>query len=232
MAKKIGIICAMQLEAELLKGAMQDMKEETISGVTYSSGTIGGTDCVVAVCGIGKVFAALCAQTMILRYQPDAVVNSGVAGALDPSLRIGDIVVAESVCQHDMDTSPIGDPLGMLSGINIIYIPCDEELSAAIAKTAEGEGAHCVKGRVSTGDQFIATKEQKDRIISIFNGSACEMEGGSIGQVCYVNKVPFAVLRAISDGGDENSTMDFPTFAKMAAERASKIMIKYLSSLS
>ena len=106
----IGIIAAMQMELDGLKAAMTDTETETVSGMEFVRGTIGGNTVVAVVCGIGKVFAALCAQTMILKYVPDAVINIGVAGAVGPGLRVLDVVIADKVCQHDMDTSAIGDP--------------------------------------------------------------------------------------------------------------------------
>ena len=118
----IGIIGAMGVEVLALAELLENKKCEKISGIEYMSGTIYGKDVVLAVCGIGKVFAAICAQTMILKYNPDVIINTGVAGTLSDELSIGDIAIADSVVQHDMDTSPLGDPVGMLSDINIIKI--------------------------------------------------------------------------------------------------------------
>ena len=224
-----GIICAMSLEMEGLRERMTDMTSETVSGIEFVRGRIGGAAVVTAVCGVGKVFAALCAQTMILRYAPARLINTGVAGSLSPDLTIGQIAIAHDVVQHDMDTSPIGDPVGLLSGINIVHIPADAALCDALGAAATACELKVQSGTIATGDQFISTTEQKERIRDTFGAIACEMEGGAIGHVCYVNQIPFAVLRAISDGGDEAAQMDYPTFARMAAANSVRVLVTYLN---
>lgn len=229
MNSTVGIICAMEAEAKDIISAMENAKEEKISGVTYVSGKIHGKSCVVAVCGIGKVFAALCAQTMILKYSPSLIINCGVAGGLSPELSICDIAIATSLVQHDMDTSAIGDPKGLISGINIINIPCDPNAASLLKKCAEEE-VNTVLGVIASGDKFMSDYAEKENIRSTFNAIACEMEGAAVGQVCYVNNVPCCVMRAISDGGDENAHMDYPTFAVIAAARAARVILKFLES--
>ena len=224
-----GIICAMSLEMEGLRAQMTDMTVEKVSGIEFVRGSIGDADVVTAVCGVGKVFAALCAQTMILRYAPARLINTGVAGSLSPDLTIGQIAIARDVVQHDMDTSPIGDPVGLLSGINIVHIPADAALCDALGAAATACELNVQSGTIATGDQFISTTEQKNRIRDNFGAIACEMEGGAIGHVCYVNQIPFAVLRAISDGGDEAAQMDYPTFARMAAANSVRVLVTYLN---
>ena len=132
----IGLIGAMTVEVELIKGSMTEKREETISGITFVQGKLEGVDCVAAVSGIGKVNAAMCAQTMILRYHPRLIINTGVAGGMGKGIKISDIVVADSVVQHDMDTSDLGDPKGFISGIDRIQIPCDEELNDKVRAAA------------------------------------------------------------------------------------------------
>ena len=223
----IGIIGAMKIEIDGLKDMMTDKKTETVSGVEYCCGKLHGKDVVVAVCGIGKVFAAICAEAMIIKYGVDAVINTGVGGSLNEELKIGDILVAEKVCQHDMDTSPIGDPKGLLSGINQIYLSCDEKYAALLAEAAGRAGVTYKRGTVATGDQFVNSAEVKDRIVSEFGADVCEMEGGSIGHVCYVNNVPFGIIRAISDG--EGAEMDYMTFAPLAAKQSVVIVKKFIN---
>lgn len=225
----IGIIGAMDIEVESIKALLSDMETDNVSGVDFVRGNFGGKDVVVAKCGVGKVFSALCAEAMILKYAPSAIINVGVAGCLTPELKIGDIVIARDVVQHDMDTSPLGDPVGMLSDINIIHIPTDEKVTQALKESVESSGLKYLLGTIASGDQFIASSEKKTFIKDNFGAISCEMEGGSIGHVCYVNKVPFAVLRAMSDGADDGATMDFPTFCKMAAENEVKVIKNFLS---
>ena len=228
----IGIIGAMKIEVEAICAAMTDTECEVISGMEFVSGTLKGKRVVCAKCGIGKVFAAMCAQTMLLRYAPAVVINSGVAGTLSPDLSIGQIALAEQMVQHDMDTSPIGDPVGLISGINIIYIPADPAVTARLAAAVESVGVTYKRGTVASGDQFICHTADKDRIRAAFETPdkpviACEMEGAAIGQVCYVNNVPYGILRAISDGGDEQAFADYPTFLAAAAKTATEVMLQF-----
>ena len=222
----IGIIGAMSAEVEALKAKIENGSTEKISGVEFVSGRLCGKDVVVAQCGIGKVFAAICAQTMIVKYAPDAVINTGVGGTLTKKLSVGDVAVSSAMVQHDMDTSALGDPVGLISGPNIIEIPADAALAEKISAIVRSMGINTVTGTIATGDQFIAKQETKDRIVETFGAIACEMEGAAIGQVCYVNKVPFAVIRAISDDADSGACDDYPTFAKTAAKNSAKAVIE------
>ena len=158
----IGIIAAMNVEMESLRSFMTDMTTETISGITFVSGTLEGKQVVTAVCGIGKVFAAMCAQTMILRYQPECIVNTGVAGTLSDKLTIGSIAVSSAVVQHDMDTSAIGDPVGLISGINKVLLPADQALK--LVKSFDADVILIDK------DKNIYMTEQAGKQFTITNG--------------------------------------------------------------
>ena len=226
----IGIIAAMNVEMDGLRAHMESPVSETVSGVTFVRGIIEGREVVTAVCGIGKVFAALCAQTMILRYAPEAVINTGVAGTLTDELSIGNLAVSSCVVQHDMDTSAIGDPVGLISGINMVEIPADKALTERLCAAAETVGVKTLTGCIASGDQFVASPGRKTFITDTFSAIACEMEGAAIGQVCYVNGVPFCVLRAISDSADGSSHMDYPVFAQMAAEQSVRLLLAFLRS--
>lgn len=227
----IGIIGAMNIEVEAICAAMENGVTETVGGIRFVVGNLRGRRVVAAKCGIGKVFAAMCAQTMILTYAPSVIINTGVAGTLTDDLSIGQVALADRVVQHDMDTSPLGDPVGLISGINEVYLPTDPTVTAALAACVTAEGVHCVRGTVASGDQFIHTTAQKARITSTFEDTvACEMEGAAIGQVCYVNKTPCAILRAISDGGDEQAAMDYPTFLAKAADVATRAMLRFVET--
>ena len=228
----IGIIGAMDIEVQALKELMDEPKIETISTVDYYSGNINGIDVVVAVAGVGKVNAAVCTQTMILTYHPQYIINVGVAGGLAQELGIGDIAVAENVVEHDMDTTPIGDVPGYISGINIVRIPCDKWLSEKMIDAASKlSGVKVLTGTIASGDQFISKDEERKKIVDNFGAIAAEMEGASIGHVCYMNDVHFGVLRAISDGANSDSAMDYPTFAKMAAANSIKIICEMLAQI-
>ena len=221
----IGIIGAMGVETDALKAMVENEKKETVSGVEFVSGQIRGKDVVVAQCGIGKVFAALATEAMILRYGVKEILNVGVAGSLSPRLGLLDIAVSDAVVEHDMDTSPLGDPVGLISGINIVKIPADRSLAERIANTAAAMGKNCVVGTVASGDQFIADPARKQYIVDHFDAIACDMEGAAIGHVCYVNKIPFAVIRSISDNASEDAgSMEYPTLCTHAAKQSQALM--------
>ena len=224
----IGIIAAMDLELNELKAAMADTETETVSGIEFVRGTVEGRPVVAAVCGIGKVYAAMCAQTMILRYTPDAIVNIGVAGTLTKDLGVMDIAIAGQVCQHDMDTSALGDPVGLISGADRIYFPADPAIVGTLEQCADTLGFRHSTGTIASGDQFIHTPEKKQYLSEQFGAIAAEMEGGSVGQVCFVNGVPFAVLRTISDG--DGGTMDYNTFATLAARNSIQVVRAFIAA--
>lgn len=227
-----GIIGAMRVEVETIRALMENKRSEVVGGVEYITGTLHGKEVVTAVCGIGKVAAAMCAQAMILKFAPERIINTGVGGSLSEKLAIGDIAVAESLVQHDMDTSPLGDPLGFISGINVVNIPCDEKVvDTLVACVGKLDGIKALKGVIASGDQFIADAAKKDFIKSNFNAVVCEMEGASIAQVCYTNGVPFGVVRAVSDCADGSSHMDYGEFLPMAAASAAKLIESFVMSI-
>jgi len=219
----LGIIGAMDMEVENLRREMQNVTEKTVGFTKFYQGELFGMPVCLARCGIGKVHAALCAQAMILEYSIDAMLNIGVAGALMEQLQIAQIVVAKSAVQHDIDTTPFGDPLGMISGPNIVHIPCDERLTALLEQAADRAGVAHICAAVATGDQFIAKLEKKDFLAQQFGAGACDMEGGAIAQCCYEMKIPYAACRAISDTrtGDEQ---EYLVKAKEACRAEEKLL--------
>lgn len=214
----IGIIGAMDDEVRELISRLEERRTEFVSGIEFNVGKLYGKSVVVAKCGVGKVFAAICAEAMIIKYAPALVVNTGVGGALDKSLRPLDIVFADKIVQHDMDTSPIGDPVGLISGINRVYFETDERARAILAESAKALGVSFLVGTVATGDKFISDKADKERITSLFGATACEMEGGAIAHTAFVNDTPFMVVRAISDSADGEACMDYPIFLPKATK--------------
>lgn len=181
---------------------------------------------------MGKVHAAVCTQTMILKFAPDIIINTGVAGSLSPDLNIADIVISDGVVQHDFDISPFGKPVGLITGIDLIKIPCNEELVKQLVKAAEIlEDTNIAVGTVASGDQFICSKEKKDYIVNNFNALCTEMEGASIGHVCFINDVNFCIVRAMSDKADGTANMDFDIFVKIAVEKSIKLVNSFLKQL-
>ncbi|MCR5149979.1 MAG: 5'-methylthioadenosine/adenosylhomocysteine nucleosidase [Clostridiales bacterium] len=220
----IGIIGAMQVEIDCIRQALENPKSEVTGSISFVSGVLEGRQVVTAVCGIGKVNAAMCAQTMILRFSPECILNTGVAGSLSSSLSILDVAVGEKLVEHDMDTTPIGDPPGFINGINLVEIPADKSVCDKVCQSAAALGIKTVRGVIASGDQFIASAERKGKIVSTFGAIACEMEGASIAHVCCANKVPFSVVRAISDCADGSSHMDYPEFLSKASASAAELI--------
>ena len=227
----IGIIAAMPLEAERLVSKLASPEKRVISGVTFTKGTLCGKEVVVAVCGIGKVFAAICAQTMILEFSPELVINTGVGGAVADGLKIFDVVVSSDLVQHDMDTTALGDPPGTISGLNLVRFAADRKAGELMKTCMEEAGVRCFFGTVASGDQFISDPARKDFIKNTFGASVCEMEGASVAQVCFVNGVRFLVVRAVSDSADGSSGIEYPVFAVEAAKKSAFAVEKFVGAL-
>lgn len=221
---KIGIIGAMSVEVEALRDKLEDSRSTVISGIEFFSGRLYGKDVVVAKCGIGKVFAAICAQTMILEFKVTHLINTGVGGTLSDRLDLLDVAIADGVVQHDMDTSPIGDPVGLISGINKIILPTSERMRDIACAAAEGLGKNCAVGIIASGDQFISNEEKKKFITDNFGAICCEMEGAAIGHVCYVNGVECLIVRSISDSASGKATMEYPELVKHAAVQSQRLI--------
>lgn len=224
----IGIIGAMQIEVDNICALIVNKKIDKISGIDFVSGQIENRDVVVAKCGVGKVFAAICAQTMCLEFSPSLIINVGVGGSLSENLGIGDIAIASAAVQHDMDTTPLGEPKGFLSGIDIVEIPSDSDTVKSIEEIATALNIHHETGLIASGDQFIGSVSQKRSITADFCAIACEMEGAAIAQTAYLNRVPFCIIRAISDDADGNAAESFPSFAVSAAENSARLVTEFV----
>ena len=228
----IGLIGAMSVEVEALLAQLEERQDKQIGMDVFSSGKLFGQDAVLAVCGPGKVNAALCAQSMIAAYHPRWVLNLGVAGAGDETVSIGDMVIATCAVQHDMDTSPIGDPVGFVSKIGLVEIPCDGALHQQLLKAASSvEGMNVHTGVIATGDQFICDGETRARIHRLFGAKAVEMEGAAVAHACYVMGTPCGVVRSISDQANGESTMDYPAFTRLAASHSEQVVENLLRAM-
>ena len=228
----IGIIGAMDIEVDGIKSAMNIEKTEFFSSMEFCVGTLYGTECVVARCSPGKVNAAVCVQTMILKYSPRVIINSGVAGGIGHGVHIGDLVVGSSCVQHDFDTHLFGDEVGFVSGVNITNFPCSKEYSDVFLMEAKSiyEG-NVFSGVIVTGDQFIADGEKCLELRDRFDAKACEMESGSIAHVCYLNNLPFVALRSISDNANETGSVDFLSFAKESADKLIRLLHETINKI-
>ena len=235
--KKTGIIGAMEAEVASLTEALAEKQVSTVAGMEFYEGKLDGADAVVVKCGVGKINAAVCAQILIDVFHVDRIINTGVAGSLDARIDIGDIVVSTDAVQHDVDATALGYARGEIMYSGMLAFPADEEMrkSAVQAVQAAAPDIHVFEGRVCSGDQFIASRAQKETIISEFGGLCCEMEGAAIAQVCHLNGTPFVIIRAISDKADDSEEMSYLEFLQTAADRCAAItryMIAYYSSNS
>jgi len=230
---KIGIIGAMELEVETLKSKMVVNRKLVKANMEFNEGTLGGADVVIVRSGIGKVNAALCVQVLADVFEVTHIINTGVAGSLNAKLDIGDILISKIALHHDMDATNFGYPLGEVPQMGIKEFPADEkmiELAQATCAEILPE-LHTLVGRVVSGDQFIADKAVKDKLITNFSGDCCEMEGASIAHGSYLNGIPFVILRAISDKADDSAQMDYPTFERHAAEHCAKLVEALVAKL-
>ena len=219
-----GIIGAMESEVTAIKDAMADVRVTRVSGMEFARGSIAGSEVVVVQCGIGKVNAAVCAQTLINGFGVDRVVNTGVAGSLTDELTINDFVVSVDAVQHDYDVTAIGFAPGEIPYTGMVDFPADEGMRerAVEAVRRAAPTSKVLEGRICSGDQFIATTEQRERIVSTFGGLCAEMEGAAIAQVCHLNGTPYVIIRAISDDSDGMTYEEFQ--AEAARECANAVL--------
>lgn len=227
----IGIIGAMEEEVAALKETMEI--EETVeqAAMTFCKGRLCGKEVVVVRSGIGKVNAGICAQILVDRFQADTLINTGIAGSLDAKIDIGDMVISTDAVHHDMDASIFGDPVGQVPRMDTLFFPADEELvqKAVQANEKANPDIHTFTGRVASGDQFIASKQAKDKIVENFRPVCVEMEGAGIAHAAYLNQVSYVIIRAISDKADNSATMDYPTFEKQAITHSVRLMKELLT---
>ena len=228
-----GVIGAMPEETATLLDAMHESKCVKIGDREFHVGTLEGKKVVISECGYGKVNAAVCTQLMITEFGVTAVINSGVAGTLDASVGIGDIVVSTETVQQDYDMHEIGFERGLIPNVGKISIDADEKLrtAAVSAIRSTSSGTNVFEGRICTGDQFISGTEEMEDITTVFGGLCCEMEGGAIAQVCYLNSVPFVIVRAISDNVSGEGPADYEKFEKEMAALCAAMTIEMLKQL-
>lgn len=228
---RIGIIGAMTEEIELLHQNVQNIKEKQLASVTYYEGSLHGVEVVYCKSGVGKVNAAMCTQ-VLLSFDVDCVLFTGVAGALDPSLNVGDIVISSSAMQHDIDVSPLGFAKGIIPFQDISDFPADESL-IKLAKSA-GDALFpnsTLVGRVVSGDQFIASVDKVKELYEQFGGVCAEMEGAAVAQVCAANDIPFLIIRSMSDKADGSADVTYAEFVVTAANHSYAMIDKIVSTI-
>ena len=224
----IGIIGAMASEVDGLKEAMTELEVRHFACVEFYKGKLFGTEVVVAQSGVGKVNAALCAQNMIHLFSPRVIINTGCAAGVGDGLHIGDMVLAASAVQHDMDYGTLGWERGHLERVEAVHISADKAATEKIAAIARNLGYHTKIGVVATGDQFLCDPVRKQDIKEYFGADAVEMKGGAIAHACYLNQVPFVILRSVSDNGDEEAPDNFEKFVEQVNLKNMKILQVFL----
>ncbi|EKK5244307.1 5'-methylthioadenosine/S-adenosylhomocysteine nucleosidase [Cronobacter sakazakii] len=229
---KAGIIGAMEEEVTLLRDKIDNRQTLTIAGCEIYTGTLNGVDVALLKSGIGKVSAAMGATLLLEHCKPDVIINTGSAGGLAPSLKVGDIVVSDEVRYHDADVTAFGYEYGQMAGCPAAF-KADEKLIAAAQETIEKLDLHAVRGLVVSGDAFINGSVNLAKIRHNFpQAIAVEMEATAIGHVCHNFGVPFVVVRAISDVADQQSHLSFEEFLAVAAKQSSLMVETLLTSLN
>ncbi|MBE5957545.1 MAG: 5'-methylthioadenosine/adenosylhomocysteine nucleosidase [Lachnospiraceae bacterium] len=222
----LGIIGAMDNEVAKLKEMMSDVEIVDRSGMEFYHGKLEGKEVVVVQSGIGKVNATICTQALIDNFEVTAIINTGVAGALRPEIEIGDIIISTDAIEHDMNVMPLGYERGIIPGMETSIFVADDDLIELTKKCVkETVDVNVFEGRVVSGDLFVSEQKIKDKLSEEFNGYCAEMEGAAIAHCACVNKVPFVVIRAISERVDSSADVDYPTFENMAIENSVKILV-------
>ena len=222
----LGIIGAMEQEVATLKAHMTDVAVTERAGMSFYQGVLQEKEVVVVQSGIGKVNAGICTQILADVFQVSGIVNTGVAGSLRVEINIGDIVLSTDAVQHDMDATIFGYEPGQVPGMKITAFPADQAL-LKLAKdccSRVNPAIQTFSGRVVSGDQFVSEAAKKTWLVKTFAGSCTEMEGAAIAQAAYLNKIPYLVIRAISDKADDSASMDYEEFEAQAIVNSVRLM--------
>ncbi len=236
--KKIGIIGAMDVEISIFCNEMEkngSLKKTECGNLVFNEGNLCGKNVVVVKSGIGKVNAALCAQRLILQFGVEKIINTGIAGAIQENLHIHDMVVSTDAVYHDMDATAFGYEPTEIPQMHTSAFDADEKMIVAAEKAfAQSESAKkykLIRGRIASGDQFISYAEQKEHIEEICSPACVEMEGAAIAHACFLNQIPFVILRCISDNADDSYEVTYSFNEKIASEECASVVLKMLEFL-
>ena len=227
---KIAIMGAMPEEIEPLLGRVENVKRVEYANNSYYEATYKGKELVIAYSKIGKVFSSLTASTLIEKFGCSTLLFSGVAGAINPDLHIGDLIIADKLSQHDLDITVFGHPHGYVPE-GAVFVESDRGLRALAKKVATKNGLKLIEGTIATGDQFVASNERKEFILSTFQADAIEMEGASVAVVCDALNVPFFILRAISDTANDDAGVDFDEFMVGSAKISANFILDMVENI-
>ena len=232
--KKIGIIGAMDEEIEMLKQEMNIAEVKNVANMEFYIGQLFGQEVVLVRCGIGKVNAAICTQALIGQFEVGQVINTGVAGAIHDELEVMDVVISTDVQQHDFDVTGFGYKIGEIPRMEKSIFEADKKL-VGLAYDAATEllvNNKAMKGRIVSGDIFVSSQELKNKLWDVFNGFSTEMEGAAIGHTCYVNNIPFVIIRSMSDKADGSAHVNFNEFVEKAAKLSKDIVKNMLTQMN
>ncbi len=234
MEAKIGIIGAMEVEVAHLKGSLDQATSRVIAGMEFIEGTLSGMPVVVVFCSVGKVNAGICVQILVDCFTITHVINTGVAGSLDAAIDIGDLVVSTDAVYHDMDVCNLGYKPGQVPGFQNVAFAANEHLRNVVKQAAVQavSDVRVFDGRIASGDQFVRTNNEKHRIASTFAARCCEMEGAAIAHACFLNNVPFVIVRAISDKADGSNAEQYPVFEEKAAHHCAALVQQAVALLA
>jgi len=227
---KIAIMGAMPEEIAPLLEKVENVKKVEYANNTYYEATYQGKELVIAYSKIGKVFSSLTASTLLEKFACDKLLFSGVAGAINPELKIGDLIIADKLCQHDLDISIFGHDFGFVPE-GAKFVESDATLREIAKEVAKQNGLSLIEGTIATGDQFVASNERKEFISKNFQADALEMEGASVAVVCDALNVPFFVLRAISDTANDDAEMDFDAFMVSSAKISANFILDMVEKI-
>lgn len=222
---KIAIISAMKIEIDQLLSMVEQPQQRHIGNITYTQGQIYDKQVVLAQCSPGKVNAAIYMQTLLIDAKPDQVINLGVAGAM-PRFSIGDAAIADSFVQHDFDTTALGEPAGLIPGLDMVNMPTNSSIAEKLERAAANTNIPHARCKFASGDQFV-TPPIMEKAHQTFGADVFDMEGAAIAQVCLRAKTPYGAIRVISDNGD--GSCDYETYKFEAAKRSIEIVKHYLA---
>ena len=228
----IGIIGAMDSEIAVILENMTNTQTEKTNHYTFYKGKLFDKDVVVVKCGVGKVNAALCTQMLLIKYDISLVINTGIAGATQKGLNIYDFVVSTEAVYHDFDTSFFGYKLGQVPGLPETFKADEKTVNTIIQSFEKSDLAKehkIIKGRIASGDQFIAGGERKDFIINNFQPACVEMEGCAIAHTCSLFGYPFVIIRCMSDCADENVKVNYEE--EKASKASSALLLNVIKEL-
>ena len=226
----IGILCAMREELEPILEKVEIKEVIEYGRNKFYKAKFNNMDLILAYSKIGKVNSATTATIMIEKFGAEKILFSGVAGAIDEDLKIGDLVIADKTCQHDVDLTVFGYEPGYIPESKV-YFECDKNLNLIAKRVADKMNVRLKEGIIASGDQFVHSKERKEWIKKTFNAIAIEMEGGAVGCVAWTLSVPFFMLRAISDTAEEGAGVDFDEFLEESSKVSAEFLIKMLKEL-